>query len=164
MPGLLKNQMSKFRGFSEHSTGPCVPPGKGMCIAEQYITAYLLYSLTLDKCLILYFNYQYNITNSYFSQTGYSIFVGKKPSNDTLKSINQKWPDYHIEIYNQMAYCLIDLNKAIQALINEEIDKLREGKRKLYEEDIIVEYKECVPVEQPVHIADNPDEEANTST
>jgi hypothetical protein len=133
IPYLLTNVMesstrerstSNDKKFSTYYSMPCTPPGRGICEIQKYLTAYTLYSPTLDKCVVLYFHY--NCTNSYYFKVGYSIFVGDKPSDDVLKDIRTEPPTYYDDIDKmiQMTNCFIFLSEAVEALVKEENDKL----------------------------------------
>jgi hypothetical protein len=136
IPHLLTNVMerstrepstSNNKKFSQYYSMPCAPSGIGMCEIQQYLTAYTLYSPTLDKCVVLYFHYASK--GSYYFKVGYSIFVGEMPSDDVLKDIRTEEPTYYDDIYKidkmiQMTNCFVSLSEAVEALVKEENDKL----------------------------------------
>jgi len=157
IPYLLTNVMerstrepstSNNKKFSTYYSMPCTPPGRGICEIQKYLTAYTLYSPTLDKCVVLYFHYESNVLGSYYFKVGYSIFVGDKPSDDVLKDIRTEKPTYYDDIYKmvEMTNCFIFLSEAVEALVKEENDKLYADRSMEYEAPD--DYEECLPVKQ----------------
>ena len=138
---------SNNKKFSTYYSMPCAPSGIGMCEIQKYLTAYTLYSPILDKCVVLYLHYKSK--GSYYFKVGYSIFVGDKPSDDVLKDIRTEKPTYYdgIDKMIQMTHCFVSLSEAVEALVNEENDKLYAERSMGYE--LPEDYEECLPVEEP---------------